>query len=94
MTMAQTASTCRRVVLTLCFGLMAAGVGGAAHADSNDNLADPPMTCGSGLLSVSGKGQSCVTDQHVDQQMVKHHSKSFDLVDFADVITPLDGLLP
>lgn len=85
---------CRRVVLTLCSGLVVAGVGGTAHADSNDNLADPPMTCGSALLSMSVKGQSCVTDQQVDQQIVKHHSKSFDLVDFADVITPLDGLLP
>lgn len=94
MEMAQAASVCRRVVLTLCCGLMAAGAGGTAHADSNDNLADPPMTCGSGPFTVSGKGQSCVTDQHVDQQIVKHHSKSFDLVDFADVITPLDGLLP
>ncbi|MBT2413419.1 hypothetical protein J7I94_23110 [Streptomyces sp. ISL-12] len=85
---------CRRVVLTLCCGLMVAGAGGTAHADSNDNLADPPMTCGAGPLSVSTEGQSCVTDQQVDQQMVKHHSKSADLVDFADVITPVDGLVP
>ncbi|MGC9438081.1 4'-phosphopantetheinyl transferase superfamily protein [Streptomyces sp. WG5] len=92
--MAHMANGCRRVVVTLCCGLMMAGAGGTAHADSNDNLADPPMKCGSGLLSASGEGQSCVTDQRVDQQMVKHHSKSVDLVDFADVITPLDGLLP
>ncbi|MBB1253837.1 hypothetical protein [Streptomyces alkaliterrae] len=84
----------RHVVMTVCSCLMVAGLGGTAHADSNDNLADPPLKCGAGLLSVGGERQSCVTEQHVDQQIVKHHSKSFDIVDFADVITPIDGLLP
>ncbi|MFJ7242904.1 hypothetical protein ACIQWB_38130 [Streptomyces olivaceus] len=90
--MTRTTQVCRHVALTLCSGLLVAGAGGAAHADSNDNLADPPMTCGPGPLSMSAEDQSCVTEQRVDQQMVKHSSKSFDLVDFVDVITPLDAL--
>ncbi|SFC93263.1 hypothetical protein [Streptomyces aidingensis] len=82
-----------RVVLTVCAGLMAVGSGGVASADSNDNLADPPMMCGTSPLSVTGDARPCVTEQKVKQRMVKHHTESFDIVDFADVLTPLDGLL-
>ncbi|WP_267242591.1 hypothetical protein [Streptomyces sp. PR69] len=81
----------KQAALAVCAGLLAAGAAaGSANADSNDNLADPPMVCGSAPLSLTGESRPCVTEQLVRQRIVKHDTTSADIVDFADVITPLD----
>ncbi|GAA3379536.1 hypothetical protein GCM10020367_63490 [Streptomyces sannanensis] len=81
----------KRAALTVLAGLLVAGAGGVAHADSNDNLADPPMVCGSAPLSLTGQARPCVTDQQVRQRMVKNDTQSADVIDFADVLIPLDA---
>ncbi len=80
----------KRALVTVFTGLLVAGSASVASADNNHNLADPPMVCGSAPLSSTSHARPCVTDQQVKQRMVKHETKSTDLVDYAVLITPLD----
>lgn len=79
------------VVLAALSGALVFGLAGAAEADNNDNLADPPMACGSGPLSATGKAGPCVTEQKVVQRVAKEGTSSVDVIDFADVLTPIDA---
>ncbi|NGO72464.1 hypothetical protein [Streptomyces boncukensis] len=80
----------RRAVVTAFTGLLMAGSASVAYADGNDNVADPPMVCGSAPLSLTGQARPCVTDQQVKQRVVKHGTQSTDVIDYAVVIAPLD----
>ncbi|MGK5629495.1 hypothetical protein [Streptomyces sp. URMC 123] len=73
-------------------GLLSAATTGAALADTNDNLADPPITCAASLLAVD-QGRPCITEQTIEQDIRRKNANSTDVIDFADVVVPLDGMV-
>ncbi|KPI13170.1 hypothetical protein OV450_8353 [Actinobacteria bacterium OV450] len=81
----------KRAAFTVFTGLLMAGSASVAYADNNENLADPPMVCGSAPLSLTEQARPCVTEQKVRQRQIKSGTQSADLIDFANVLVPVDA---
>ncbi|RKN08344.1 hypothetical protein [Streptomyces radicis] len=79
----------RFLTLAALTAALVALAAGPAHADTNDNIADPPLACGGGPLSLD-TGRVCHAEQHIEQDITKADATTTDLVGFLDVVFPLD----
>ncbi|MEE1926802.1 hypothetical protein V1J52_01160 [Streptomyces sp. TRM 70351] len=70
-------------------GLLALSTAGPARADTNDNVADPPLACAASLLALD-TGRICRTEQRVTQEIDKRGTSDAGLIGFLDVVVPAE----